>query len=116
MRKLICCLALSCFAASMVVAGPGAISSSGKEMKQVAPMPPACPSWTGFYVGGFGGYKVSNVDTDFTANDEIREHGEDLGPALESELSHDLDNDGAELGGVIGFNYQWHNWVFGLEG
>src|SRR5436853_3657569 len=29
--------------------------------KAVAPIPPPCPSWTGFYVGGFGGYKFSNV-------------------------------------------------------
>ena len=36
---------------------------SGKEMKQVmAPPPPECPNWGGFYIGAFGGYKFSNVD------------------------------------------------------
>jgi outer membrane immunogenic protein len=26
-----------------------------------------------------------------------------------------LDNDGAELGGLLGYNYQWRCWVLGLE-
>lgn len=26
-----------------------------------------------------------------------------------------MSTSGAELGGLIGFNYQWHNWVFGAE-
>ena len=29
--------------------------------------------------------------------------------------NRDLDSDGAEAGGLIGFNYQWHNWIFGAE-
>jgi outer membrane immunogenic protein len=101
--------------AALTYAGPEPVPS-GKEMKEVASVPPPCPSWTGFYIGGFGGYKFSNVDADLRANDELALHGEDLGPALESFGSHDLDNSGAEAGGVIGYNYQLHNnWVFGLE-
>ena len=108
---VVCLFAL----AGIAFAGQETISS-GKEMKQVVPMAPTCPSWAGFYIGGFGGYKFSNVDVSLGANDELREHGEDLGPALESAGSHDLDNDGAEAGGVIGYNFQMRNWVFGLEG
>src|SRR4051812_14321688 len=108
-------LLMLCSMATLAYGGPEPVPS-GEEMKAVAPIPPPCPSWTGFYVGGFGGYKFSNVNVDFTENDELREHGEDLGRALESVGSHDLDNDGGELGGVIGFDYQWHNWVFGVEG
>ena len=37
-----------------------------------------------------------------------RDRGEEAG-------SSNLDNDGAELGGLIGFNWQYHRWVFGLE-
>src|SRR3954471_69143 len=104
MTKLALTLLMSGGMAALAYAGPEPVPS-GKEMKAVAPIPPSCPSWTGFYVGGFGGYKFSNVNVRFTENDELREHGADLGPALESLGSHDLDNDGGELGGVIGFNY-----------
>src|SRR5205809_343544 len=98
MRKFICCFALFCIAGSSAYAGPEPIPS-GKEMKQVAPVPPACPQWTGFYAGAFGGYKFSNVDVDLSPNASITMFGEDLGPALESAGSQDLDNDGAEAGG-----------------
>src|SRR6266481_3787530 len=47
--------------AQVVFAGP---EPTGKEMKQVAPAPPPpCPSWTGFYVGGFGAFDEAVVDT-----------------------------------------------------
>src|SRR5260370_40692064 len=47
--------------AQVVFAGP---EPTGKEMKQVAPAPPPpCPSWTGFYVGGFGAFGEAGVDT-----------------------------------------------------
>lgn len=93
-------------------------SYSGKEMKQVEPMPPACPNWTGFYLGGFGGYKFASTDTDFTAT------GAYFGPdpidiadkaVLEEKAPDNLDTSGAEVGGVIGYNHQWNKWVFGLE-
>ena len=96
-----------------VYAGPE--QYSGKEMKQVAPMPPACPNWTGFYVGGFAGYKFSSVDTNLDLGgiwDTGFPEGRDV---LEQNAPGDLDNSGFEAGGLIGYNYQWHNWVFGFE-
>ncbi len=74
MRKLICCLAVFCLVFSLAYAGPEALPD-GKEMKQVVPMTATCPHWTGFYLGAFGGYKFSNVDTDLRANDELALHG-----------------------------------------
>jgi outer membrane immunogenic protein len=85
-------------------------------MKQVAPAPPPCPSWTGFYVGGFGGYKFGNIDPNlqlggFWDTIEVPE-----GIDLERLGSKDLDTSGFEAGGLIGYNYQWNKWVFGVEG
>ena len=115
MRKFIGCAALSCLVLSAAYAGPEALPE-GKEMKQVAPMEATCPRWSGFYLGAFGGYKFSNVDTSLRGNDILTTSGGALGPTLESFGSHDLDNDGGELGGVIGYNYQLRsNWVFGFE-
>ena len=106
---------------ALLYAGPESYSGGGKEMKQVvAPAPAPCPSWTGFYVGVFGGYKYGDVDidTDFTdglfADPQSRSFPD--GAVVESRLSPDLSTDGFEAGGIIGFNYQLHsNWVFGLE-
>src|SRR2546425_5705103 len=59
MKQLIRLTILFCACAALaltVVAGPEPLSS-GKEMKQVAPAPPECDyTWTGFYIGGNGGY------------------------------------------------------------
>jgi outer membrane immunogenic protein len=83
-------------------------------MKQVAPAPAPAISynWSGFYIGGFGGYKFSNVDVDFDLRSSVA-------PAVIDHLnsvgSRDLDNDGAELGGLLGYNWQFNCWVLGLE-
>lgn len=76
-------------------------------------MPPPCPSWTGFYVGGFAGYK-------FGANDTTLELGGSWPnvqgvEALEAANSHDLDTSGFDAGGVIGYNHQFNRWVVGVE-
>ena len=63
MRKL--ALVVTILSASAALTFAGSEPSSGKEMKQVVPPPPACPSWAGFYIGGFGGYKFVNADIAF---------------------------------------------------
>lgn len=100
--------------AALVHAGPEQFS--GKEMKQVAPLPPACPNWTGFYVGAFGGYKFGVIDPDLRlgGNWQLSFFEPDV-RTLTSRANDDLDTNGAELGGLIGYNYQWNNWVFGAE-
>ena len=86
-------------------------------MKQVAPVPPACPNWTGFYVGAFGGYKFAATDLDLNLGGFWHATGADIADrdTILSEVPHDLDASGAELGGMIGYNYQMNRWVFGLE-
>ena len=101
---------------ALAYAGPEPISSSGKEMKQVMTTPaPECPNWGGFYIGGFGGYKFSAVDVDLhLTGDWIAVNDTDRFD-IQNRASEDLDNDGGELGGVIGYNFQMNHWVFGLE-
>ncbi|MCA6120460.1 porin family protein [Bradyrhizobium sp. WSM 1704] len=55
-----------------------------------APPPVAIYNWTGFYIGGFGGYATENSDVD---------------PKLS----------GGFAGGTIGYNWQTSNIVFGIE-
>jgi len=84
-------------------------------MKQVAPAPPPCPNWSGFYVGAFGGYKFASVDQTLELNgawDTVSTRERD---PLQVEGSGDLDTSGGEAGGLIGYNFQWNNWVLGLE-
>lgn len=112
MKIVIASLALFAASQCVVVAGPEPIS--GKEMKQVAPVPVECPRWSGFYVGAFGGYKFSNVDTEMNLDGEWNTLPSEIQSQIEGSTP-DLDNSGAELGGLIGYNFQWHNWVFGGE-
>jgi len=93
----------------------GSESYSGKEMKQVEPLPPPCPNWTGFYVGVFGGYKFGDIDTDLSLGGDWNFHPGSRN-VVEAHAPENLDASGAELGGVIGYNYQFTNhWVLGLE-
>jgi outer membrane immunogenic protein len=95
-------------------AGPEPLPS-GKEMKEVAPAPPECPNWSGFYIGGFGGYKFGSIDVDLNLFGDWNTSFQADRDALEARGSKDLDASGAELGGLIGYNFQWNKWVFGLE-
>src|SRR3979411_728458 len=89
-------------------------------MKEVAPLPPTCPNWTGFYIGGFGGYKfaATDINLDFTGgwalnNPAAGNPGDKK--FIESRSPRNLDTSGGEIGGLIGYNYQWNMWVLGLE-
>jgi outer membrane immunogenic protein len=71
-------------------------------------------SWTGFYLGAFGGYTHGQVEPRLTlggAFDQIAV----LRDALEERGSKDFDFDGGAAGGLIGYNYQFGNCVVGLE-
>jgi outer membrane immunogenic protein len=117
MKKLTLTFAWVCAFCAVIYAGPEPLPYSGKEMKEIAPAPaPFCFNWTGFYIGGFGGYKFASVNTtlDLTGGWE--------NPILEGDVSKienhgpdNLDTSGGEAGGLLGYNYQWNCWVFGLE-
>jgi outer membrane immunogenic protein len=99
---------------ALMYAGPEAFS--GKEMKQVAPAPDStCFNWSGFYVGGFGGYKFTVVDHHLSLGGGWNDEPASDFDLVESAGSRDLNTSGAELGGLIGYNFQWNCWVLGLE-
>ena len=115
MKIAICTLMLGfCFATAETIHA-GSEPISGKEMKQVVPSPaPECPNWSGFYVGGFGGYVRGNVGRDLALFEGWGQPP--LTASALSEGSRDLDFDGGEAGGLIGYNFQINHWVLGVEG
>ena len=118
MKRFALTLTILCAFTALTYAGPEqlpASASSGKEMKSVVqPMAPACPSWAGFYIGGFGGFKFGehDVDLDLLGDWDLIPDERD---SLEDAASRDLDLDGFEAGGLIGYNCQFGNWVLGVE-
>lgn len=84
-------------------------------MKQVAPAPTPCPSWTGFEVGGFGAFVEGVADThlDLTGTWELFH---DLEVDLQNRGNRSLSTPGGEIGGFLAYNYQFAgNWVIGAE-
>ena len=93
-------------------AGP---EPTGKEMKQVAPAPTPCPTWTGFEIGGFGAYVYGDAESHLDLTGEW-ERFHDLEVNLQNAGRHSLGTSGGEIGGFIGYNYQFAgNWVIGGE-
>ena len=114
--KIALSVSILCVAAAATFAGPESLPS-GKEMKEVAPVPPACPNWTGFYVGGFGGYKLSDTDINLDLTGDWAAVAPLDKTAIQAHSPGDLNASGAELGGLIGYNYELQNHlVLGVEG
>jgi outer membrane immunogenic protein len=116
MKQLALTLSILCALGAFTFAGPEPISS-GKEMKQVAPVPPECPKWSGFYIGAFGGFKFGDTDVDLRLTDDWDDPSErGAADTIEARGSGDkVDATGGEAGGLIGYNFQLRNWVFGAE-
>jgi outer membrane immunogenic protein len=78
------------------------------------------PQWTGFYLGGnAGGTWSSNNDVDTTAFLVTEAAGFDSltnTSALLANTRIPVRIGGFIGGGEWGYNYQWNNWVFGVEG
>ena len=98
---------------AMLLAGYGmSLAVSEPSIAGEGQPPETHRSWTGFYVGGFAGYKHAEVNPSLTLegswipSDAI---------VVEARAGEDLTDDGAELGGLIGYNHQWSDWVLGLE-
>jgi outer membrane immunogenic protein len=114
MKRLTLTVTIFSVLCGLAYAGPE--TYSGKEMKQVAPAPVAeCPNWGGFYIGAFGGYKFSNVDVETRMTGDWVATGNLDRIDINERGSEDLDNDGGDVGGLLGYNFQMNHWVFGLE-
>jgi outer membrane immunogenic protein len=113
MKQLIRLMAvLFAFGALATAAFAGTEMYRGKESKAVAPAPaPECDfNWTGFYVGGNGGYAWGNGDTDFDPLPDPTTF------ALLRPTTLNPDPSGFIGGGQVGYNWQWNKWlVLGLE-
>lgn len=116
MKKFTLTLTILTACCALAYAGPETYSGGGKEVKEVVqPSPPSCPNWGGFYIGAFGGYKAFDTNSDlFLDGDWIAIDDTDRFD-LQNRASEDLDPDGGEVGGIIGYNFQFNHWVFGLE-
>ena len=90
---------------SFLLAGPEAIPSSDKEMKQVAAVPVSC-DWRGFYLGlNAGGQFGQSEDTDLDGYNANANRGQNW----------KYGEFGFSGGAQMGFNWQWHSLVLGPE-
>src|SRR4051812_33342377 len=76
-------------------------------------MMPEVYNWTGFYIGGDGGYSWgrSRTDTNFVTTPG----GVAIVPPAGSVTSNNFNLNGGVAGGQAGYNWQTNNWVVGLE-
>ena len=96
-------IVIALLVAPRLFAGPEPLPTESKESKAVIQAPaPEC-TWTGFYIGGHGGYGWGG-DTSFKEEDEFD-------PAFRFE------REGFLGGGQVGYNLQLGRWfVIGIEG
>jgi len=111
-------------AAALVAVAQGAQAADMPDLPflrgSMSDAPPARPNWQGFYVGGQGGYGVSDMNfTNSTqgavakllANTTIEnEMAVSTWPLLGKQSTH-----GHGYGGFIGYNSQWEDVVIGVE-
>ncbi len=104
MNKLMTTTAI---AAVLAVTHP-ANAGSWKDAPYIA------PDWTGVYVGAYVGGAIPSFDNRWNpgifCDDDFETPAANCGKAID-----DLDDPGALVGGVIGYNRQYGEWLFGLE-
>jgi outer membrane immunogenic protein len=84
-----------------------ASQASAADLAVYRKAPPATPAvydWSGFYIGGFGGYAFGNQNLNNA-----------LGAAGFANFTANWETHGAFGGGEIGYNWQSGDLVFGLE-
>lgn len=90
------------------------VSANAADLPLKAPPMPvaAAWNWTGFYIGGNGGYSWGRSDTTVGF---VNAAGVPIVPPAGSITGLKMDLNGAVAGGQIGANWQTGSWVLGLE-
>lgn len=100
-------------ALSLFASGAIAADLAPRPYVKAPPMEPVW-SWTGFYVGGNGGYSWGRSRTDVSYYNTGT--GLPIAAPAGSITSASFDMNGGVAGGQIGYNWQKDQWVLGLEG
>jgi outer membrane immunogenic protein len=112
MRKLL----LATTALAALVGTPAFAADMGAPVYKAPPPPAPIFSWTGFYVGLNGGYGWGHDPVTFSpanAAANVYFTGTGGGPAVPGSVT--TSPQGGLFGGQIGYNYQWSNFVAGIE-
>ncbi|MBC7585418.1 MAG: outer membrane beta-barrel protein [Tardiphaga sp.] len=108
MKKLF--LATVALAALGTATSASAADLARRTYTKAPPMIAAVYDWSGFYIGGNGGYGSASKCWDFIPSTVA---GVPTGAANVGEGCHDAD--GGTAGGQIGYRWQNASWVYGLE-
>jgi outer membrane immunogenic protein len=87
--------------------------------KAPPPPPVAAYNWTGFYIGASGGYGWNQGSNVALSSVPVTPAGADVGLAIGAAnaipTALSTQPKGFLAGGEIGYNYQWQQWVLGVE-
>lgn len=103
MRKILAIAALPL--ALALVSGSALAADLSPAPAPMAPPPVTAISWGGFYGGVVGAYGWGNTTAAFSAPSFIT-----------SWEAVNIGTNGGLLGGTLGYNFDMHNWVLGIEG
>ncbi|QPF93850.1 outer membrane protein [Bradyrhizobium commune] len=101
-------------AMSLFATGAMAADLAAKPYVKAPVMVDPVWTWTGFYIGGNGGYSWGRSRTDVSYFNTAT--GAAIAPPAGSNTNASFDMNGGIAGGQIGYNWQSTNWVFGIEG
>jgi outer membrane immunogenic protein len=89
-----------------LIGGPAVAADMGMPLKAAPPIAPPSYNWSGFYLGIEGGGAWGSTQT--ISADPAHDPG---GP-----ITNPFGVSGGLFGGTIGYNWQFNNWVAGVEG
>ncbi len=114
MKPLFLIAATLTIASATLLAGPESIRADKNVM--ATPAPAEMCNWSGFYVGGDVGGAFDRAEFDLNLTGAWESFPEPSDETFGERLgSRDLDANGLVAGAFLGYNFQWNNWVIGVE-